>query len=236
MAIYGATGLAGRAMLSVLKANTLPNLSNVVAVTRRPLDPASIYDFPLKVTNSVVADISDPNAFPENADILYCALGLPIGLAGSSAGQRAVDHDLTLKIAENAKAVGTVKTVILVSAMYADINARTEHNKMKAETERDIANLGFEQTIILRPGGILGDRVNQSVRPGYEKPAYIIFKAMRQVPFLRSLSNSISVWDYELIKAALYIVEKGDKGVTIIPHRELAKMAQKYDEFKQAQN
>jgi len=73
------------------------------------------------------------------------------------AAQRAIDYDLNLSLARATKEHG-VKTYVLISTSGANPHSHMAYPKMKGELEEAIKALGFERTVILRPGVIIGGR------------------------------------------------------------------------------
>jgi uncharacterized protein YbjT (DUF2867 family) len=51
-----------------------------------------------------------------------------------------------------------VKVYVLISTQGANANSYFAYPKMKGELEEKVKTLGFETTIILRPGLLVGDR------------------------------------------------------------------------------
>ncbi len=91
--ILGATGQIGQALLELALQH--PEISRVVAPTRRPLPPHANLDNPLV----------DFEALPEDAawwkaDLTLCALGTTLRQAKSKAGFYRVDHDYILAAAK----------------------------------------------------------------------------------------------------------------------------------------
>ena len=98
--ILGATGQVGQALLELALQH--PEISRVVAPTRRPLPPHANLDNPLV----------DFEALPEDAawwkaDLTLCALGTTLRQAKSKAGFYRVDHDYILAAAKLARHAGT---------------------------------------------------------------------------------------------------------------------------------
>ena len=98
--ILGATGQVGQALLQLALQH--PEISRVVAPTRRPLPPHANLDNPLV----------DFEALPEDAswwkaDLALCALGTTLRQAKSRAGFYRVDHDYVLTAARLAQRAGT---------------------------------------------------------------------------------------------------------------------------------
>lgn len=78
-------------------------------------------------------------------------------MAGSVEAQRKIDYDLNLAVAQAAKAAG-VKVYVLISTGGANAKSFIAYPKMKGELEDSVKELGFEHTIILRPGLLVGNR------------------------------------------------------------------------------
>lgn len=98
-----------------------------------------------------------PTQFPANSPLFISALGTTRANAGGFDEQRAIDHDLNLELAKAAKAAGT-KSYVLISSSGADSQSMMGYTKMKGELEEAVQALGFEHTVIVRPGLIVGDR------------------------------------------------------------------------------
>jgi uncharacterized protein YbjT (DUF2867 family) len=92
----------------------------------------------------------------------YCCLGTTIRKAGSQEAFRAIDHDAVLSFARWAKA-GGARSFVVVSSMGADARSRVFYSRVKGETERDLAKIGFESLLVLRPSLIAGPRKEQRI-------------------------------------------------------------------------
>jgi len=133
--ILGATGQVGHALLHLALQH--PEISRVVAPTRRPLPPHA------KLHNPLV----DYDALPEDAawwkaDVALCALGTTLRQAKSKAGFYRVDHDYVLAAAGLAQRAGT-PAFALVSSLGADASSRLFYLRTKGETEQALTTLGF---------------------------------------------------------------------------------------------
>jgi uncharacterized protein YbjT (DUF2867 family) len=62
-----------------------------------------------------------------------------------------------VELAKTARDAGT-KVYVLISSSGASTTSNFAYTKMKGEIEEDIKALGFERTVILRPGLIAGQR------------------------------------------------------------------------------
>lgn len=100
--------------------------------------------------------------------IFFSGLGTTRAAAGGVANQYKIDHDLNLSLATAAKNAG-IKTYVLISSAGADASAYFPYPRMKGELEEAVKALGFDHTIILRPGMLVGDRVEYDKRGMPEK-------------------------------------------------------------------
>lgn len=147
--LAGATGLVGSEFVRLAGEADYP----LTAVGRRDVEG---------VATTVRTDFSAPVALPP-ADVALCALGTTMVTAGSRAAFYAVDHDAVLHFARAAQAAG-IRHFLVISAVGADARSPVFYSKVKGETERDLVALGFARLDILRPGLLLGRRVES--RPG----------------------------------------------------------------------
>jgi uncharacterized protein YbjT (DUF2867 family) len=157
VALAGATGLVGRAILEGLLADE--SVAAVHALGRRA--PAVTHP----KLNSHVVDFAALPPLPP-LDEVYLALGTTIKAAGSRAAFRAVDFDANLSVARAALAAGA-RRAGLVSAMGADANSRIFYNRVKGEVEQALSQLQFDGLVIARPSLLVGDResLGQPRRP-----------------------------------------------------------------------
>jgi uncharacterized protein YbjT (DUF2867 family) len=154
--ILGATGQVGQVLLQLALQH--PQISQVVAPTRRPLPPHA------KLNNPLV----DFEALPEDAtwwqsDLILCALGTTLRQTKSKAGFYRVDHDYVLAAARLAQRAGT-PAFALVSSLGANASSRVFYLKVKGETEQDLGALGFVSLVIARPSLLIGG-TRASARP-----------------------------------------------------------------------
>lgn len=153
--ILGASGVTGSCLLKRLLED--PMYEMVYASVRRPL--------PLQHAKLTECLLDSAFPFPEKlagADV-YCCLGTTMAKAGSKEAFRAVDYELPMRVAREAKAAGA-RRFFLISAMGADARSFVFYNQIKGELERDLEAIGFESLAIFRPGLLLGDR--EEKRPG----------------------------------------------------------------------
>ncbi|KAK9450348.1 uncharacterized protein V1518DRAFT_413619 [Limtongia smithiae] len=243
LTIIGSNGLIGRALvdstasiLSSSPAGHIPGITDVAALARRPLIDFTLPskpEFAMTITPDIGASI------PKSTTVLFSALGLTYQKAGSYAAQRAVDHHLTVEIAKKAKekCEGHLTTYILVTALFANSNAWFEHQRIKGDAERDIIALGFDRTIILHPGAVLGTRhfatpeEKKEHDRGYYTAALHVVKFLLSTPILQRWVAAASVSDADIAKATIQLLKDTDKkGVEIYSCTDMRNLAKKYEE------
>lgn len=148
--LVGSSGLVGREVLKLALA--APQVSSVVAFTRRPLDEHPKLQAP--VVN--FDQLPDDETWWQS-DAVICTLGTTIKVAGSQQAFRRVDYDYPLDVARRARQHGT-PAYVLNSAFGADPYSNIFYNRVKGELERDLATLGFPSLTLVRPGMIGGER------------------------------------------------------------------------------
>ncbi len=154
VAIVGATGLIGRAMI---RESAGREDVRVLAVARRemPLPRGSRMEM-------VVADPADWGKVFERTqpDVLVSALGTTWNKADKNEEAfRAVDQELVLNTAEAAVKAG-IKRIIAISSVGADARSKNFYLRVKGEVETALAKIGFDRVDILRPGLLRGQREN----------------------------------------------------------------------------
>jgi uncharacterized protein YbjT (DUF2867 family) len=184
VALAGATGLVGRAILEGLLADA--SVTAVHTLGRR--EPGIIHP---KLITHVVDFAALPSLPP--LDEVYLALGTTIKAAGSQAAFNAVDFDANLAVARAALAAGA-RHAGLVSAMGADAKSRIFYNRVKGELEEALERLSFDGLVIARPSLLGGDReaLGQPKRPA-ERVATALSKLLG--PLIPANYRSIAAGD-----------------------------------------
>jgi len=149
--ILGATGLVGSNLLKQLLHSE--HYNSVTAVGRS----SSGINHPKLIEH--IFDLADMERHAElfAADVLFCCLGTTIKKAGSKVDFRLIDFTLPLKAAILMKQNGA-ETAYLVSSAGADPTSRFFYLQVKGEVEQAFEKIGFDQTLIFRPGGLIGKR------------------------------------------------------------------------------
>ena len=204
--LLGATGLVGSHVLDMALAD--PRVTAVTAPTRRPLPSRPGLSAP---TVDFDALLQDPSIW--TADAVICALGTTLKTVGSRERFYQVDHDYPVEIARIAKAHGA-RTFVLNSAMGADVKSLFFYSRVKGKTERDVIALGFERTVLVRPGLIKGPRPEP--RP-MEQGAGRVLATLKPILPASMRANPAAAIARAMLEAAVSTAP----GVTIVPSQDL---------------
>lgn len=163
--LAGASGLVGGHLLQLLLDDA--TWDRVVSVGRRELDRSHAR------LEQVLVDFAELPELPR-VDAAFSALGTTIRKAGSQDAFRAVDHDAVLSLARAAHRAGA-RAFLHVTAQGADPRSRVFYNRVKGETERDVAAVGIETTVAFRPSLLDGHRAES--RP-VEQAGLVVMRAL----------------------------------------------------------
>lgn len=166
--VAGATGLVGGHLLGRLLAD--PRWTHVISVGRREVDAHH------EKLEQRRVDLPDVGDLPP-VDDAFCALGTTIKKAGSERAFRVVDHDAVVALARAARAAGA-GSFVHVTALGADPGSRIFYNRVKGETERDVAGVGVPYTVAVRPSILEGARPES--RPA-EQVGLVVMRALAPV-------------------------------------------------------
>lgn len=153
--VAGATGLVGRELVQRLLRE--PRYGRLVALARRPLPAAGTK---LEVADAAYDRLDEVLRGCTVRDQLldvFCCLGATIRKAGSEEAFRRVDHDYVLALGRWARSAHAHRMVV-ISALGAKADSRVFYNRVKGETERDLAALGLDALVIVRPSLLAGER------------------------------------------------------------------------------
>ena len=166
--VAGASGLVGGHVLRLLLAD--PRWDRVISLGRRELS----VEHPR--LEQWIVSLDEIGELPRVDDV-FCALGTTIKKAGSQAAFRSVDHDAVVRLARAGLDAGA-SSFLHVSSMGASPGSRVFYNRVKGETERDVAALGIPTTVAFRPSILDGDRAE--TRPG-ERMGLVVMRALGPV-------------------------------------------------------
>jgi uncharacterized protein YbjT (DUF2867 family) len=149
--ILGATGLTGSILLEKLLKDTsfekIKLFSRSTAQNNSPNIEEHLIDmFQLENHSDTFT-----------ADVVFCCIGTTKSKTPNKETYKKIDYGIPVAAAKLAKKNG-IKTFIVISAMGADVNSSVFYNKTKGEMQRDVLNENIENTYILQPSLIVGNR------------------------------------------------------------------------------
>lgn len=152
--VIGGTGATGKVLVRQLLCDD--DFHEVVIFIRKEWD----LQHPKLVTHIVDFDKIDRWKHLIEGDVAFSCLGTTLSQAGSKKKQWHIDYDYVIQFAQHAKG-NKVISIVLLSAKGASEKSVFFYSKLKGTLERSILNLGFSNTIILRPGLL--------IRPGTDR-------------------------------------------------------------------
>ncbi len=152
--LAGATGLTGEHLLDRLLNE--PTVECVLAPTRKPLAEHPRLENPVAPLADLLPQLSG------RIDTAFCCLGSTLKEAGSQEAFRAIDHDLVVRFAARARALG-VRHLLVISSLGANPDSSIFYCRVKGEMEAALRAQGWPQLTIARPAQLLGPRME--VRP-----------------------------------------------------------------------
>jgi uncharacterized protein YbjT (DUF2867 family) len=222
VAIVGATGLTGSAILSRLFST--PAVVPVHAIARRTL-PATMLSSKLQshIETNTASWASSLAALQPKPAAFISALGTTRAAAGGVENQRKIDYDLNLELAKKAKETG-IETYVLISSAGTSASSNMAYSRMKGELEDEVKKIGFHHTVILRPGLLLGARTET-------RTAEAILQGVAKG--LASLSSKLSgFWAQDvdtIARAAVNAMQecvdgKREQGIWVVEQAEILKL------------
>lgn len=212
--VVGATGLVGSAVVSQLCSDA--DFKQVHVLTRRALTDAHLAQNP-KLVQHVIDFNRLKNVSWPSADILFCCLGTTIKTAGSTEAFRLVDFDYVVGSAQCARHAGT-SGLMVVSALGADAKSKVFYNRTKGEMEAQVATLGFDSVVIVRPSLLEGARAELRIGERLALAASKIIAPVLPARFRPVQSQSVA-------RAMIATAKKQIPGVTIIESEQIAYFA-----------
>ncbi len=149
--ILGATGLTGSILLKKLLKD--PVYEKIKLFSRSTADMNSP-----KIEEHLIDMLQlEKHSEAFKADVVFCCIGTTKSKTPNKETYKKIDYGIPVTAAKLAKKNG-IKTFIVISAMGADENSSIFYNKTKGEMQRDVLNQHIENTYILQPSLIVGDR------------------------------------------------------------------------------
>lgn len=201
--IIGSTGLIGSELLSQLQSSS--HYNKIILLNRRSSGIKHE-----KVEERII-NFDAPDLHGISGQDVFCAIGTTLRKAGSKPAQFKIDCEYPSTLAALLKAQG-VKQFLLVSSIGADENASNFYLKTKGQLEKNITQLQFENTVIVRPSILLGKR--KEFRLG-EKIAIVLMQALSPL-MLGSFKKYRGVQAAKVAAKMISSANSGVKGLHII--------------------
>jgi len=182
--ILGATGLTGSILLNKLLNDN--RYERIKLFSRKEID-----GLPKKVTQ-YIGDILALESFTEDftADEVFCCIGTTAKKTPDKEVYKKIDYGIPVNAAKLAKE-NNINTLIVVSALGANVDSNIFYSKTKGKMERDVLQQNIEKTYILQPSIIGGNRNEARIR---EKIGLAVFKIIQPL-FIGKLKQ------YKIIEA-----------------------------------
>jgi len=149
--VIGATGLIGKELVTRLLDDA--TFDTVKVFVRKKLELQH------RKLEQVITDFERISACADKitGDVVFCAMGTTIRVAGSQEAFVKVDHTYVLNFAEAAKKNGVARFV-LVSSLGVSESGGNFYLTVKRDIEQALKRLKFGSLIIVRPSMLLGQR------------------------------------------------------------------------------
>lgn len=217
--VLGGTGAVGKQLVHFLLNDK--NFSEVIAVSRRETG------FNNPKLKTIVLDLESEYDLPSlGGDVVFIAFGTTLRKAGSKDRQKEVDVEIPMKFLEKLKQQN-VKTCVLVSSLGVSERSLVFYSRMKAELDRRVSELGFENLVLVKPSVLDGQRTEKRIgekwsvaignligRTGWfnkYKPIKVEYVAQAMIMSLEYLDGKVTEYDSAQLHdlARIYRKEKG---------------------------
>ena len=149
--ILGATGLTGNILLKTLLIDK--RYDKIKIFTRKPLRLEN------KKVTEILCNLLELYSYKENffGDEVYCCIGTTTKKTPDKELYKKIDYGIPASAAKLCKD-NSIKTFAIMSSMGANANSSIFYNRTKGEMEQAVLEQKIENTYILRPSMIGGNR------------------------------------------------------------------------------
>lgn len=215
--ILGASGLTGSILLTKLLKDD--RYKTIKLFSRKKIDalPSKVIQF--------TGNLFELENFKTDftGDEVYCCIGTTAKKTPDKTIYKAIDFGIPVAAAKLSKE-NKIDTFSVVSALGANANSGIFYNKTKGEMEQAVLSKKIENTYILQPSIIGGDR--KETRIG-EKIGLVIFKLFQ--PFFFGKLKKYSLTEAEDIAQAMINLANSTSTKTIITSDQIAKISKNYN-------
>ncbi len=212
--ILGATGLTGSLLLRRLINDDTYKTIKLFSRRKTNVQSPKIQEF--------IGDLLKLEQFKSDftGDEVFCCIGTTKKKTQDKSSYVHIDVGIPESAAKLAKA-NKISTFLIISAMGANLNSSIFYNHVKGKAEDVVLSQNIENTFILRPSLIVGNR-NEN-RPG-ESFMTLLMKILNPL-MIGSLRKYKSINANDIAKAMQQIV-KFKKGKLVFLSNDIAKFAQ----------
>jgi len=149
--ILGATGLTGNILLKTLLIDQ--RYDKIKIFTRKPLRLEN------KKVTEILCNLLELDSYKENffGDEVYCCIGTTTKQTPDKELYKRIDYGIPASAAKLCKD-NSIKTFAIMSSIGANANSSIFYNRTKGEMEQAVLEQKIENTYILRPSMIGGNR------------------------------------------------------------------------------
>ncbi|KAG5641295.1 hypothetical protein DXG03_005559 [Asterophora parasitica] len=204
--LLGATGAVGKKVLTELLRS--PDFTKVAEYGRRVTDVGAITTGKDKLVQKTIdfEKLGESGLKDGKWDVVFIALGTTRNAAGSAEAFEKIDREYVLNAAREAKVDTLDQRLVYVSSAGANSKSSFLYPRSKGLTENGLAALGYNDTIIFRPGFLAGAGRPQSNLAASALPPV--------ASFLSLFSNRIQIQTATLAKS---IIKAGLLGSSELP-------------------
>ncbi|WP_240673109.1 NAD(P)H-binding protein [Aequorivita ciconiae] len=209
--IIGATGLTGGILLDKLIEDD--SFKKIKLFSRSSVEQKSP-----KIEEHLIDMFKlDKYADDFKGDVVFCCIGTTKSKTPDKETYKKIDYGIPVKAAKLAQTNG-IKTFIVISALGADTNSSVFYNRTKGEMQRDVLKQNIENTYILQPSLIVGDR--NEARFGENVAEFF----MKTLGFL--IPRKYKMIHAETIAKAMIVLTKIDFSEIIITSETIKEIAE----------
>ena len=192
--ILGATGLTGCLLLNNLVDDERYELIKVFSRKPTGITHTKVQEY--------LGDIIDLEAFEKEfyADEVFCCIGTTVSKTPDKEVYRDIDFGIPVQAAKLCIKNG-ISSFLVLSSLGANPKSSVFYNKTKGEMEEEVIKQGVENTFILRPSMILGDRNENRLGENVGKFLMQTFKFL----FFGKLKKYRAIEADKIIKTLIYL-------------------------------
>ena len=212
--ILGATGLTGSILLQKLIEDE--RYDSIKLFSR-----SKIEGVPNKV-KQFIGNLLELEQFKADftADEVYCCIGTTTKKTPNKTLYRQIDYGIPVTVAKLSKE-NKIPSFLVISAMGANQKSSVFYNKTKGEMEHDVLKQNIQNTVVLRPSLIGGNRNEHRL---LEKIGLMVFKIIQPL-FIGKLKQYKIINAETIAQAMIILANNTPNAEVIMTSNEIKKIA-----------